>query len=92
MPQTEGNEPQERRLNDVLERFQLRLEAHFATKVEVASLMATQVKQDLELAKLQNELKHMNDTLSQISSNIRNVTWVVIVAVIGAVLKLVVVG
>ena len=86
MPSTEGREPYERRVDDVLERFQLRLEAYFATKAEMAAVTTAQIKQDLELAKLQSELQHMNVTLGQISANIRNVTWVIVVGVITAVL------
>lgn len=85
----EGGETLERRVSEVLDRFRLQLLAEFATKAEVALVTAAQGRQDMEVVKLQSELKHINTTLNKLTTIIERVGWIITTAVIASLLGLV---
>lgn len=89
MSLSEIPESQDRRISDVLERFRLQLLAEFATKKEVAAVVAAQNRQDLEVVKLQTELSHINQTLTKMTNIVDRVGWLIVTAVAMALLGLV---
>ena len=78
-----------RRWDDLVDTLRSRLSDTFASKAEVASVKADQAKQHTDMAVLKSELHAIRLAVEKLSSHLERGTWVILTAVILAVMGLV---
>lgn len=78
-----------RRYDDLVETLRHRLSETFASKAEVASVKADQAKQNIDMAVLKTELQGIRIAVEKLSSHMERAAWIVLTAVILAVVGLV---
>ena len=79
----------DRRMADVLERFQLRLEARFVSRAEFEALRPEVTSHGTSIALLSQGFEEMSHKLDKITEVIARVGWAISLSVLAAVLALV---
>lgn len=83
-------EVSEARLGEMLAACQSRAQHVYATKDELAAVVAAQSNQNMDIYKLQTELQGIRKSLDKLTAGIDRIVWVVVLSVVAALLSTVI--